>query len=132
MEREEEGSSSNRPELAVFLLALRHMLIEEPKKIASRTATFLFKVKVHRGESANEGANILADKAVSDLKVGKDWCQRTNRAAFKWKKLCREAGKVTYQDRHSILREFEMQYEEGQLRMRCKNMNRSLQGLGDK
>jgi len=28
--REEEGSSSNRPELAAFLLALRDMLIEEP------------------------------------------------------------------------------------------------------
>jgi len=27
---EEEGSSSNRPELAAFLLALRDMLIEEP------------------------------------------------------------------------------------------------------
>jgi len=27
--REEEGSSSNRPELAAFLLALRGMLIEE-------------------------------------------------------------------------------------------------------
>ena len=28
--REEEGSSSNRPELAAFLLALRDTLIEEP------------------------------------------------------------------------------------------------------
>jgi len=28
--REEEGSSSNRPELAVFLLALHDTLIEEP------------------------------------------------------------------------------------------------------
>jgi len=28
--REEEGSSSNRPELAAFFLALRDMLIEEP------------------------------------------------------------------------------------------------------
>jgi len=30
MGREEEGSSSNRPELAVFLLALHDTLIEEP------------------------------------------------------------------------------------------------------
>jgi len=28
--REEEGSSSNRPEFAAFLLALRDTLIEEP------------------------------------------------------------------------------------------------------
>jgi len=144
--REEEGSSSNRPELATFLLALRDTLIEEPllhlcdnqsllkavnrwineggkatlvgapdadilaatieilrKKIAEGTTTFLVKVKAHRGEPANEGADILADKTISDPKVGKEWCQRTNRAVFTWKKPYREAGKVTstYQDRHS-------------------------------
>jgi len=58
-------------------------------------------VKAHRGEPANEGADILADKAISDPKVGNEWCQRTNRADFKWKKPCREAGTVTYQDLHS-------------------------------
>ena len=61
----------------------------------------MVKVKAHRGEPANEGADILADKAISDPKVGKEWCQRTNRAVFTWRKPCREAGKVTYQDRHS-------------------------------
>jgi len=71
------------------------------KRIAAGTATFLAKVKVHRGEPANEGANILADKAISDPKVGKEWCQRMNRAVFTWRKQCREAGKVTYQGRHS-------------------------------
>jgi len=59
-------------------------------------------VKAHRGEAANERADVLADKAISDLKVGKEWCQRTNRAVFTWEKPCREAGKVTYQDRHLI------------------------------
>jgi len=136
--REEEGSSSNRPELAAFLLALRDTLVEEPllylcdnqswlkavnrrigeggkatlvgapdadilaaaiemlrKRIAAGTATFLVKVKVHRGEPANEGANILADKAISDPKVGKEWCQRTNRAVFTWDKTCREAGNLS-------------------------------------
>jgi len=145
--REEEGSSSNRPELAVFLLAFRDTLIEEPllylcdnqsllkavnrgigeggkatlvgapdadilaaaieiqrKKIAAGTATFLVKVKAHRGELANEGADILADKAFSDPKVGKEWCQRSNRAVFRWRKPCCEAGKVTYQDRHSTFK----------------------------
>jgi len=72
------------------------------KRIAAGTATFLVKVKAHRGEPANEGAAvILADKAMSDPKVGKEWCQRTNRAVFTWRKPCREAGKVTYQHRHS-------------------------------
>ena len=71
------------------------------KRIAAGTATFLLKVKVHPGEPANEGADILADKVISDLKVGKEWCQQTNQAVFTWKPPCREAGKVTYQDRHS-------------------------------
>jgi len=108
MGREDESSSSNRPELVVFLLVLRETLIEEPllylcdnqsllkavnrwigdggkttlvgapdadilaaaieilrKRIAAGTATFLVKVKAHRGESANEGADILEDKAIS-------------------------------------------------------------------
>ena len=112
--REEEGSSSNRPELAAFLLALCDTLIEEPllylcdnqtflkavnrligedgkaklvgapdvdilgaaieilrKRIAAGTATFLVKVKAHRGEPANEGADIHVDKAISDPKAGK-------------------------------------------------------------
>ena len=71
------------------------------KRIAAGTATFLVKLKGHRGEPVNEGADILADKAISDPKVGKEWCQRTNRAVFTWRKPCREAGKVIYQNRHS-------------------------------
>jgi len=174
--REEEGSSSNWPELAAFLLALRDTLIEEPllylcdnqlllkavnrwigdgrkaalvgapdadilaaaieilqKRIAAETATFLVKVKAHRGEPVNEGAEILADKTMSDLKVGKEWCQRTNRAVFTCKKPCREAKKVTYQNRHSTFNNSVRDaIRRGQQRMRCKNMKRSLQMLGDK
>jgi len=66
------------------------------KRIAAGTATFFVKVKA----PANERARILADKAISDPKVGKEWCQRMNQAVFTWRKPCREAGKVTYQDRH--------------------------------
>ena len=44
------------------------------KRIAAGTATFLVKVKAHWGEPANEEADILADKAISDPKVGKGWC----------------------------------------------------------
>jgi len=68
--------------------------IEIPRKrIAAGTATFLVKVKAHLGETANEGAEILADKAISDPKVGKEWCQRTSRAVFMCEKPCCEARK---------------------------------------
>jgi len=59
------------------------------KRIAAGTATVLVRVKAHRGEPANKGTDILADKAISDPKVGREWCQRTNRAVFTWKKPCR-------------------------------------------
>jgi len=64
------------------------------KRIAAGIATFMVKVKTQRGELVKEGANILADGSISDLKVGKEWCQRKNRAIHTWKKPCREAGKV--------------------------------------
>jgi len=122
--REKEGSSSNRPELAAFLLALRDTLIEElllylcdnqsllkevnrwigegkatlvgapdadilaavieilRKRIAAGKANFLVKVKAHRGEPANDEADILTNEIISDLKVGKEWCQQKNRAVF--------------------------------------------------
>jgi len=54
------------------------ILVAAIESIAAGTATFLVKVKAHRGETVNEGADILADKAISDPKVGKEWCQRTN------------------------------------------------------
>ena len=49
------------------------------KRIAAGTATFLVKVKAHRAEPANEGADILADKAISDPKVGKEWFEQSSR-----------------------------------------------------
>ena len=174
--REEEGSSSNRPELAVFLLTLRDTLIEEPllylcdnqsllkavntwigeggkatlvgapdadilaatikipqKHIAAGTATFMVKVNSHRGEPANEGADILADKAISDPKVGrlaksgangriKQSSRGKNRAARQGKQL------IKIVIRHLIIASG-MQYGEGQQRMKCKNMKRRLEVL---
>ena len=55
------------------------------KRIAARTATFLVKVKAYQGDPANEGADILANKAISDPNIGKEW-----------KNMCREAGNLTY------------------------------------
>jgi len=99
--REEEGSSSasglaDRGAVAVFVWQSAAAIEILRKRIAAETATFLVKVKAHRGEPANEGADILADKAISDPKVGKEWCHQTNRAVLTWEKPCREAGKVTY------------------------------------
>jgi len=73
MGREEEGSSSNRTELAAFVLALRGTPVTKPmlylcdnqallKAVTAGAATFLVKVKTHRGEPANEEANIPADR----------------------------------------------------------------------
>ena len=39
----------------------------------------------------------------TDPKVGREWCQRTNRAVFTGENPCREVGKITYQDRHSTI-----------------------------
>jgi len=70
------------------------------KEDCSRCSNLLGQVKANRGEPANEVADILSDKAILDPKAGKEWCQRTNQAVFTSKNPCREAGKVTYQDRH--------------------------------
>jgi len=50
------------------------LFLIEKEGLKDRTATFLVKMKAHRGEPANEGADILVDKAISDPKVDKEWC----------------------------------------------------------
>ena len=119
---EEEGSSSNRPELAAFVLALHgtpmttpmvylcdnqalvkrwigeggkatlvgapDILLEAIKELQNRTtagaATFLVKVKAHRGEPANKEADIQADKTILGKDVPTEWHDRTNRTVFTW------------------------------------------------
>ena len=39
------------------------------KRIAAGTATFLVKVEAHREEPANEGADMLADKAIQIRRI---------------------------------------------------------------
>jgi len=59
--------------------------IEElQKNTTSGAATFLVKVKAHRGEPAHEEANIQAGKAISGKDVPTEWHDKTNRAVFKW------------------------------------------------
>jgi len=57
------------------------------KRTTAGAATFLVKVKAHRGEPANEEADIQADKAISGKDVSTEWHDRTknkNRAVFTW------------------------------------------------
>ena len=62
------------PDADILAAAIEILL----KRIAAGTATFFVKVNVHQGEPANEGVDTLADKAISDPKVGNEWYQRTN------------------------------------------------------
>jgi len=142
--REEEGSSSNRPELEAFVLALRGTPVTNPmlylcdnqallkavkrwvgeggkativgspdadilieaieelqKSRTAEAATFLVKVKAHRGEPANEEANIQADKAISGKDAPTEWHDRTNRADFTWQEPRQKGGTVSYEHRKS-------------------------------
>ena len=62
---------------------------------------FLVKVKAHRGEPANEEADIQADKATSGKDVHTEWHDRTNRAVFTWQEPRWKGGTVSYEDQKS-------------------------------
>jgi len=53
--REEEGSSSNQPELAAFLLALRDTLIEEPLLYLCNNQSLLKTINRWIGASGRKG-----------------------------------------------------------------------------
>ena len=57
---------------------LREAIEELQKRTTAGTATFLVKVKSHRGERANEEADIQTDKAISGKDVSTEWRDRTN------------------------------------------------------
>ena len=61
---------------------LPEVIEELRKRTTARAAMFLTKAKAHRGEPANEEADIQADKAVSGKDVPTEWHDRTNRAVF--------------------------------------------------
>jgi len=78
------------------------ILLEAIEELRKRTtagaATFLIKVKAHRGEPANEEADIQADKAISGKGVPTEWHDRTNRAVFTLQKPRRKGSTVSYED----------------------------------
>ena len=68
------------------------------KRIAAGTATFLVKVKAHRGEPTNEGADILAENAISDPEAVVPMDESSNLFLF----VCSiHVGKPVLRDRES-------------------------------
>jgi ribonuclease HI len=109
--REEEGKSSNRPELVGVVLALQSAALSEDvlllydieavlcaiKKwvgqgtqrqtlISAGRATFPIKVKSHRGEPINERADTLAEEGREISDDDKRWDDRTDRMTFEVRK----------------------------------------------
>jgi len=74
------------------------ILLEAIEELRKRTtagaATFLFKVKAHQGEPANEEAYIQADKAILSNNVPTEWHDRTNQAVFTRQEPRRKGGTV--------------------------------------
>jgi len=71
-------------------------IIELEKRTPAGAATFLVKVKAHRGEPSNEEADIQADMAISGKDVPTEW--HDNRAVFTWQEPCWKGGTVSYED----------------------------------
>ena len=71
------------------------------KRTTAGAATFVAKVKAHRGEPANEKVDIQADKAISGKDAPTEWHDRTNRAVFTLQEPRRKGGTVSYEDRRS-------------------------------
>ena len=74
------------------------ILLEAIEELRKRTtagaAMLMVKVKAHRGEPANEEADIQADKAISPT----EWHDRTNRAVSTWQEPRWKGGTVSYED----------------------------------
>ena len=80
---------------------LRKAIEKLRKRTTAGASTFLVKVKAHRRESANEEADIQADKAISSKDVLMEWHHRTNRAVFIWQEPCQKGCTVSYENRKS-------------------------------
>ena len=64
---------------------LREIIELLKMRVQNGAATFLVKVKAHRGEPLNELADSLAEAAREVGMEKKEWCDRTERMVFKWK-----------------------------------------------
>jgi len=86
------------PDAEILLEAIEELR----KRTTAGAATFLVQVRAHRGEPANEEADIQADKTISGKDVPTEWHDRTNRAVFTWHEPRRKGGTVRYEDRKSM------------------------------
>jgi len=77
---------------------LLEAIAELRKRTTAGAATFLVKVKTHRGEPANEEADIQADKAISGKDVSTEWHDTTSREVFTWQESRRKVRTVSYED----------------------------------
>jgi len=68
------------------------------RELRRGAATLSVKLKSYRGDPGHDEIDILANNAISDLKVDREWCQRRNQAVFTLKIPCCWAGLVNYQD----------------------------------
>jgi len=84
-------TSVGAPDADILLEAIEELR----KRITAGAATFLVKVKAHRGEPANEEADIQTDKAMSGKDVPTEWHDRTNRAVFTWQEPRRKLQEIT-------------------------------------
>jgi len=75
-----EGGKATLVDAKILLEAIEVL----QKRTTTGAATILVKVKAHRGEPANEEANIQADKVISGKDVVTERHDRTNRAFFTW------------------------------------------------
>jgi len=90
----EKAASLKAPDADILLDAIE----EFRKRTKAGAAIFLVKVEVHRGEPANEEANIQADKAIAGIDVPTEWHDRTNRTVSTWQEPRRKGGTVNYED----------------------------------
>ena len=82
-------------------ILLKAAIEELQKRTTAGAVTFLVKVKAHRGEPANEEADIPADKAISGKDIPTEWHGSINRAVFTRQEPRRKGGTVSYEDRKS-------------------------------
>ena len=94
MDRPRTSALVGAPDANILLEAIQELR----KRTTAGAATFLVKVRAHRGEPASEEANIQADEAVSGKDVSTEWHDRTNQAVFIWQEPRRKESTVSYED----------------------------------
>ena len=83
-------------------MLFRSAIEQHRKRTTAEAATVLVKVKAHRGEPANEEADMQANKAILGKDVPTEWHDRTNRAVLTLQESRRKGDTLSYEDRKSM------------------------------